>query len=521
MAESSRMKNSMLNILSSFAMQLVVIVLNFVTRTVFIHTLGKAYLGISGLFVDILTMLSLSELGFDTAINFKLYKPIAEKDEKRIRILMKFYRQAYVAVGAVIFLLGLCVIPLLPLVIRDYETLAGLGINAPLIFMLYLMQSVSSYLFFAYKSAIVKADQKTYLLNVAGCAVALASNLAQILVLLLSRSFVLYTATLVVFSILQNAVNGWIAQRCYPGVFIREKESLSREEVRDLFKDCGALFIYKVNGVVLKATDNMVLSTFIGLAIVGMYSNYLLFYSAIKSILQKFYDAVKASMGNLFTTADMAKRYHFFEVMNYITVILYGTAAVGVAAVGDELIRQWIGSDYVIAQPFAILVGYEILCVGLRNNLAQVRSVTGVFRQMWLRPVMGIVINLAVSIGLVQTCGIYGVLIGTIASDCLTYFLVDPVIIHRISFEGFHSPARYYRKNVLYVLLLTAVGALDIWLCRRVLTGFGWLSVGAHIVLCAVSVPAVFLALYWKTGECRYLISLAKRLAGKILKKRR
>ena len=92
--KSSRTRNSILNISTSIGGQLLATILKFVVRTVFIHTLGKAYLGINGLFSDILTMLSLTELGFDTAINFKLYKPLAEKDTHRIRMLMKFYKQA-------------------------------------------------------------------------------------------------------------------------------------------------------------------------------------------------------------------------------------------------------------------------------------------------------------------------------------------------------------------------------------------------------------------------------------------
>ena len=148
----------MLNLATSIGGQLINILLKFITRTVFIYTLGKAYLGINGLFSDILTMLSITELGFDTALNFKLYKPLAEKDYDRVRVLMKFYRQAYNMIGIVILSLGLCFIPLLPVLIRDYDTLEPLGINAALIFILYLLQSVSSYLFFAYKSAVVKAD---------------------------------------------------------------------------------------------------------------------------------------------------------------------------------------------------------------------------------------------------------------------------------------------------------------------------------------------------------------------------
>ena len=511
----SRTKNSILNVFSGFGGQILVILLTFVSRTVFIHTLGKEYLGINGLFTDILAMLALSEMGIDTAIVFQMYKPLAERDEKRVRVLLKFYKQAYRVIGAVIFLLGLCLIPFLPSLIKDYDTLAPLGINATVVFLLFLLQTVSSYLFFAYRSAVMLASQKKYVLDIADYFVSIASHLTKILILVFFKSFLAYTATTIVFAIVRNFVNAHIAERYYPEFFTKETDSLSKEEIIGLFKDCGALFVYKVNGVVLKATDNIVLSKFIGLAIVGVYSNYLLVFKAIKSVLLQLYNAVRASMGNLFATGDVEKKYRFFQVMNFITIILYGTAAVGITVCIDELVDVWVSRDYVISQPFAILMGTELFVYGLATNLGQVRNVSGVFRQMWYRPILGIIINIVLSVWLVHVCGIYGVVIGTIASMFLTNFLVDPGVIHKYSFNNYKPVSEYYKKNFLYILILVLIGAFDLWLCGFVFVGHGWFSLIVHALIVCVTVPTVFIGLFWRTHECRYVIQLMKNIMTK------
>lgn len=514
-AVSSRTSNSIKNIATSVGGQLLLTVLRFVTRTVFIHTLGTAYLGINGLFSEILSMLSLTELGLDTAINFQMYKPLAEKDDKRVRILMKFYRQAYQVIGLIILILGVCLIPALRFLIKDYDTLNNLNINAVVIFLLYLMQSVSTYWFFAYRSTVMKANQKKYILDLAGYVVTILTSIAQILVLIFLKDFVIYTAIVIAFNILKNCVEAIISQKYYPQIFIKEKESLTKEEIASLFKDCGALFVYKINAVVLKATDNTILSSFIGLAIVGLYSNYLLFYTTIRSFLSMMYNAVKASMGNLFATSDIEKKYRFFEIMNYLTILLYGTAAVGISVCANELITVWLGKDYAIKQPFAILVGIEILFSGLKNNLGQIRNISGAFRQMWFRPVLGIIINLGVSITLVQICGIYGVIIGTITADLLTNFLVDPSVIHKFSFEGFKPVSAYYVRNIRYIVILASVGALDMFLCNAILPDKGWLSVVLHVLIVGVTVPGIFILLFFKSHECQYLFGLIGRILHK------
>lgn len=499
--------------------QLLSTLLKFVVRTVFIHTLGKSYLGINGLFSDILTMLSLTELGFDTAINFKLYKPLAQGDQKRVRVLMKFYKQAYRVVGTAILILGVCLIPLLPVLIRDYDTLHVLGINAVVIFLLHILRTVCSYWFFAYRSAIMKANQKKYILDLVDYAATIVNSIAEIFVLVFLKDFVLYTATVILFNILRNITNAVISKRYYPEFFEREPDKLSKEETFGLFKDCGALFVFRFNNVVLKATDNLVLSSFLGLAIVGVYSNYLLFFNTLRSLLRKLYVSVIASMGNLFATASVDKKYRFFEVMNYLTVVLYGTAAVGVAVCANELIALWCGENYVIQQPFSILIGVELLFFGLMNNLAQVRNVSGVFRQMWFRPVLGTIINLVVSIVLVQFCGIYGVILGTIISVVLSNFLVDPAVIHRYSFEKYKPVSAYYVKNIKYFVILAAVCAGDFLLCKTIFPGHGWFSLIIHVFIVGLSVPAAYVLLFWKSHECQYLRKLSQRILNTLMKK--
>lgn len=512
----SRTYNSMINIVTSLGGQLVLIIIEFVCRTVFIRTLGTEYLGINGLFTNILSVLSLTELGLDTAMNFKLYKPLKENDHQRICVLMKFYRQAYLVVGLVILGIGLCLIPALPVLVKDYETFGKLGLDATFIFILFLLKSVTSYLFFASRSAILKADQKSYITNLVSTICIVVLNIVQIITLILFRNFILYTVLAIGAAILSNLISAAIAKRQYKYAFAKTTEKISKEEFRDIFKDLGALFVFRVNGVVNKAADNLILSSFIGLKIVGLYSNYLIFYTTIRTLLGKVYDSVKASMGNLFADDDVEKHYRFFEIMNYVTFLLYGTACAGVVVVADEIIANWLGADFVIIQPLAMLMGIEVLLLGLNQNLNQIRVVSGAFRQMWTRPIWSIVINIVVSIIGVNICGIYGVLIGTLAAGFLTNFMVDPRIIHRISLKNYRPVSEYYKRNFIYMGLLAAVTLTDYFICKYFVAGFGWISVAVHILIMLVTVPGVFLLVFRKKHEAQYV----KKMVRRILKKR-
>lgn len=517
--KNSRTKNSVLNIFSGFGGQMLITVLRFITRTVFISTLGKSYLGINGYFADIISMLSLTELGFDTAITYKLYKPLAERDESRIRALLKFYKLAYRCVGLAILGLGLLLIPLLPFIVKDYDQLSVIGVNAPLVFILYLLQSASSYLFFAYRSVVMTANQKKYVLDIADYLITILTNAVQILVLVLFKNFLLYTAVVILFNLIRNLFNAWISERHYPEYFVKSPDRLPKEEIRDLFKDCGALFIYKVDNVVIKATDNMVLGAFAGLSAVGLYSNYLLFFTTIKTTLRRLYTAVKASTGNLFATESLEKKYLFFRTMNLLTAVLYGTAGVGITLCANELISCWIGSDYLIAQPFSLLIGLEIITSGMKQNLSQIRTVSGVFRQMWYRPLLSIIINLAVSVALAIKLGIYGVILGTIASDILTNFLIEPGLIYKYTFENKKKLSEYYIRNLIYFLVLSIICFIDFEICKNLFPNRGWISLILHVIIVALTVPGVFFILFRKTDEAGYLLGILRPYVKRIKRK--
>lgn len=512
MSKKSRTRNSMMNFTAGMANQTLQIILKVICRTVFVATLGKSFLGINGIFSDVLSMLSLTELGLAPAINFKLYKPLAENDKERIQVLMKFYRTAYRVIGLAILIIGLCLIPFLPALIKDYDRCAVLGINPVIIYLLFLGKSVMSYWFFAYRSAILKADQKRFLTEISDMISVVVINVVQIVLLLLGCSFLTYTIVAIAGIFIRNLIDFIFAEKGYHYAFVKTDKSMDKAEIKDMFKDVGALFVNKFNAVAIKATDNLVLSAFIGLDIVGVYSNYLLLFHNIKEVISKMYKATHASMGNLFTSADDKKKIEFFETMNFVSIILYGTAAVGMFVCADELLTVWLGEEYVLPQPFSMLIGIEILFSGIKANLNQIRTVSGLFRQKWMRPVLGIFINVVSSIMLVFPLGIYGVILGTIMADVFANFCVDPSIIYKYAFNGEKKVGGYYLTNFLYFGILAVTGLADWLICTHVFVGHGWYSLFVHIIITGLSVPLVYSVIFGRTRRYKYLLGIVKSL---------
>lgn len=512
MNKNSRTVNSTYNIVSNLISYVILTLLSFACRTVFIKTLGREYLGINGLFSDVLNMLSLTELGIGIAFDFKMYKPLAEGDVNRLSAIMNFYRLAYLLVGTVIAVVGCALIPFLPYLVKDYDTFSELGLNPIFIFSLYLVNSVSSYLFFSYKNSIIKADQKQYIATIVRFFVKSAVYGFQIVFLLRYKNFISYTILEIGGTILSNAIGSIIATKLYSEVFKQKKIFLPKSEIYSTFKDLGALFLSRVNNVVLKATDNIVLSSFKGLTFVGQYSNYLYLYSSLLVVLNGLLESTKDSIGNLLVSAEKKKKKEFFDMLNFVTVVLYGTACAGFFVVGDELISLFAGPDYIIGGFFSLIIGIEIYSTGLKTFLALYRNTSGLFIQGWYRPLVGIIVNIISSVIFVNICGIHGVILGTVLADICSNFVFDPRLLYKYVFDKDEKLFYFYLNNIIDFILIIIAGFLFKWICLKIVLGNGWLSFFVHFLLCIIFFPCVYLVTHFKMKCCKDAMQYIKKI---------
>ncbi len=500
----SRTKSTLINFIANIISVSITILLSFILRTVFIKSLGNDFLGLNGLFTNIISILSLSELGIGTAIIFKLYKPLAENDIKRTIVLMNFYKKTYRIISTIIFISGLIIMPFLNIFIKDNADF----INIYIVFFIFLIQTVSSYMFFAYKTSLIKADQKGYIAIRIETIINIFSISIQIIILKFSKNYYYYIISIVFLNIIKNYIISLKIDKIYPYLKHKINEKMQLSEVKQMFVDFASVFLYRINYVVIKSTDNVIISSFIGLEYVGIYSNYILITNTLNTIILTFYNAVKPSIGNLHADSKKSNELTIFNIINFITVILYGGAAIGIFIMSNSFISIWLGSEYTLPQLFPILISFDFYIKGIQTFLGQYRSSMGLFKQAKFRPIFSIIINLILSLILVNFWGIYGVLIGTICAILFTTMWYDPIIIFKNGFEN--SSKTYFLKNILYFIVVIATGIISLFVVNMVeMTGV--LSFIIQSLLCVATSSIVFFLIFIKTKELKYIITIFKR----------
>ena len=503
----SRTSNSLRNASAATAGQLLNNLLRFVCRTVFIHTLGKDYLGISSLYANILTILSITELGFASVVTYCLYDPLARDDRPAIRAIMAFFKKAYRLVGLAVLVLGLCLMPLLPRLMTGVTD----KVNIYLYYALYLAEAVVSYLFFAYKATLLIADQKKYAVELVSCSSQIGIHVLQMLALLVWRSFLGYTVLSVLTNAVSNLITARIVDRRYP--WLKEPaEALDRQQRRDIFRRVWAAALYRVSTAVGTAKDNILISSFVSITAVGLYNNYYLVVNLVQKLLSSIAQSASASLGNLYATRDRQYNEFIFRCLNLAGNAVIAVCSVCFLTLFQGFITLWAGRDYLLPEGVTVLIVVNFVTNYWQTVPQLYCNASGVFVRGKVRAVVNAVLNLTLSLLLVQRMDIAGVLLGSILSRLLTTWWFDAWLIYRTGFGM--SPRRYFGSCGINAAVITLCSAVIRWLYAGVgQPGWGMLVL---MGITAAALPAaVYLLLYGRSKEFAYLSGKAAALLKK------
>ena len=376
MNENSRMLNSVRNIFTGFLGQFITLITGFICRTIFIQCLKTEYLGVSGLFTNILSVLSLAELGVGSAINYALYKPLAEKNKREVSEYMNFYSKAYTSIGIIIFIIGICLLPFFKYLIKDTPNIKE---NINLIYIIYLSNTSIGY-FFSYKSALINADQRNYIVSLVNYLRVILQALIQIVTLLITKNFLLYLIIEFIFSIIENLVIAYITNKLYPFVKVNKKNKLEKSKKNKLIADIRDLMINKLSGVLVNNTDNLIITYFNGLVTVGLCSNYNLLINIINTTLKQFFNGIQASLGNLNAVESKEKRELYFNMMNLINFWLFGFCTICIVFLINDVITIWIGKDYLLPNSIKYILAVNFYIVGMQNSVWSYKVTSGIFK---------------------------------------------------------------------------------------------------------------------------------------------
>lgn len=498
-----RVRQAEKNIFFGYISNFIIMFMGLLQRTVFIMVLDSELLGVNSLYTDILSVLSLAELGIGSALNYSLYKPVANRDEGKIKSYMRLYKRAYLAIAGVITVIGLALVPFLPYLIKDSGGISSSDLT--LYYLIFLFNTVITY-FVAYKYSLSNAQQRNYIQTNIATITKIITVLAQIVMLLATKNFLLFLLTQSAVELLQKIFVSIYFNKLYP--FLRDKDvpKLDKEETDTVVTKTKALMFHKIGDVARLSTDSIIITYFMNVNWVGIVSNYTLVITYAANFISVIFNSVISGFGNLVATESRDKQHAMFRIYRFFACWLYGFAAVGFWLLLTPLIAGlWLDESWSLGQIVLTLILIDFYFKGGRVVLVNFKIAAGIFEQdKYLSLIQGVV-NLILSIIGIQYIGLAGVYVGTVVSGILAN-IIQPMIVYKDCFA--RSVWSYFRDSLKYIGAIIGVVLLMIPVKHVLLAQISLITFILMMIVITVVYNAVFFLLFRKTQEFKYLWSL-------------
>ncbi|MCM1123767.1 MAG: polysaccharide biosynthesis protein [Eubacterium sp.] len=504
----SRVRQAGKNIFFGYMSNFIIMIMGFLQRTVFIRVLDGTLLGVNTLYTDILSVLSLADLGIGSALNYSLYKPVADNDQEKVKSYMRLYKKAYLAIAGVIAAVGVALIPFLPYLVKNSQGIAEKELV--LYYLIFLFNTVSTY-FVAYKYSLANAQQRGYIQTNIATVTKIITVLAQIVILLATKNFLFFLLTQSAVELLQKIFVSVYFNRLYPYLRDRDVRKLPKEETDVVVTKTKALMFHKIGDVARLSTDSIIITYFMDVVWVGIVGNYTMIITYAANYVSVIFNSLISGFGNLVATESKEKQLAMFRVYRFVACWLYGFAAVGFWLLLTPLIAGlWLDEGWRLGQAVLTLILIDFYFKGGRVVLVNFKIAAGVFEQdKYLSLIQGGV-NLVLSIVGIKYIGLAGVYVGTVVSGLLAN-LIQPVIVYRDCFG--QNAWSYFRDSLKYLAVVVGVALCMVPVKALVMSQVTIVAFIVMAVIVTLVYNGIFFLLFRKTREFEYLWNL---IAGKL-----
>lgn len=508
MKNESRLKNSFINAVTGLFGKVFTCILGLISRTIFIHILSTEYLGVNGLFENILYILNFAELGFGNAIIYNMYKPIANNDDEHVKTLMNYYKKVYFILGIIVLTIGLLLIPFLKYIITDVPNIKE---SIAVIYVLFLLQTVSTY-FYGYKKSILTAYQKDYVTNIINFIFTILKSIFQILFLLITREYLLYLIVNIILSIAPNIVISHKVDKMYPYLKDKKYKKIDKKEEKEIKNNVKNLVVYKVGDVVSNGTDNILISMFAGINVVGLFYNYNNLFHQAGDIAWNMLTGLTGSIANVNVKETKEKKESILLQTLFVSLYLYGFLCICLGILINPFITLWLGEEYLLSMDIVLIYLLVIYYDGFSFITHVYRNTEGLFKYGKLLPLISSIINLVLSVILGKKYGISGIFIATLISKLLTTIWYMPYLIYKKCYNK--KPYKFYFKLFYYTLVFILV----YYICNYIVSFILLNNILGLIIKAIVTVilsNILLILFFYNTAEFKDIINKIKQLLKK------
>lgn len=504
-------KSSVIEILSQTFTALISLAL----RSTFINSLGIDYVGLNVVIEDILSMLSLAELGFQNAIIYRLYKPIVDDDFKKINSILSVLKKVYVVIGSAILIIGVILIPFLKDIINN------INVDWNTIYYAYtlnLLATASTY-FLGYKRTFLYANQRQYYITIVDTTANITCSVFKIIVISITKNYILAIS----FNLIKNIfVNLWLTRytnKKFKFVAKQDKK-VDKGLTKEIVDDSKNVMAIKLAIFCYSSIDSLIISKYVGTDVVGYVSNYLTIINNVSNISGKLFMSLAPIVGLYLAEKTVEESYKLLKNYSFIRYVLSVILFIPTIILSDTFIRLWVGDNYIMSNStliiFVILIDKYISLV--HTPVCEFAEGLGYFKDLKYVLITGSLAKVIISFMSVNSIGVIGVYLATDIAQLIFWIGRSKVLFHNY-FKDMKYENSYWKKQIMYIFNIMAM----YFVCKLV---FGAIKVKNQLVLflvggvvCVVLCCLDLVIVFRKNDEYNYFTDILTNSIKKIISK--
>lgn len=435
------LKNGIVGLVSQISVQF----LQFFLRKYVLAYIGVEVLGISSTLSSVISTLSLADLGFQQAVVFYLYTPLKNNDNQTINNILTVLKRVYEGIGITFAVGAAALTPFLKYILKgiivDQEVLGY-----------YILLSINTAMtyFLSYKRALLYADQKGYISQSIDSFMNVFMCIIKFFAICFFKNFTFYLAVQVMQTILSNVIINRYCKHCYNFLCIKK---FDWNIFRKIIKDVKNVFVSQIAGYVYYATDNLIISGFVGTINVGYLSNYTVFTITLRQIVNSIFNNMTPIIGNMLNEDVSAyDRENDFRLYAYIRYMLATVIIVPWVLLANNLIQIFFGTQYIADSSIIVLLGIDLYIHIVYSMCCEYINGYGLFKADKQISVIGALSNIVGSVVFVQRLGVAGVLLGTVISQAIFWLGRSMVVYRKVFRMGGRQYLEYIVENIWWMV---------------------------------------------------------------------
>lgn len=410
---------------------LVFLILQFVSRKLFLDNLGDEFMGLSGTLRSFLSFLNLAELGIGAAVGFSLYKPIFNKEYGRINELISLFGHLYKKIGLFVLIGGLVLSFFFPLIFDS--------LDASLIIVYYtyytFLFGMCLNFFFNYHIILLQADQKDYVITSTTQSLNLIKIILQCVVVYYYQSVYGWITLELIFYIANSYFLRSKVKHIYSWLFINQRTTNSILKTNpEIIKKVKQISVHKLGAFVTGGTDQILIFAFISIESVAFFGNYQLVFSRLLQLVNTAFAGTAAGIGNLVAENHKENINKVFWEMMALRFYIGGVAVIVLYFITEPFIIVWLGDKYLLSNYVLMLFLINMLIMQVRIPVDHFKDAYGLYQDIWA-PVIQSIINLGMSIILLHYFDLAGILMGTTIAFSIVILIWRPYFLYKYGFK--------------------------------------------------------------------------------------